>query len=269
MRVLSNLLWPQTPYGADKRPYGHRTQLLTGAAMQWVDAGEAAVPASVAAVFVPVKRTRSVHVTSQTLHFGYWLAVSERDSDALDLLRGLDNIVVQGRRHSAGIAWHGFADDLHVTQVLTSERLPGFEALGKMWGDRARRERGTAPVVDTAEDTGTLYGLPIQAAGAHGIVLGANLVIAQGPTLVQTTYEQITADEGGAEVLIQQLAAGILGQALSVALVGGHALGKITWEKPFEVEHAVELEAWHVLPLLYGTNAQRGHGTHSVSAMHP
>ncbi|GAB2880317.1 hypothetical protein [Streptomyces mayteni] len=248
--MITNLSWPQTPYGADKRPFARHVQLLTGLAMQWVDDGTAGVPASVAVVFLPVRRTQAVQLTPQTLHFGYRLAVAERNDDAPELLRLIDGILVQGRRHAAGIAWHSFADDLHVTQALAIERLPGFTALGEAWRDRSQRERGTAPLVDTATDLG-MYALTTQAAKAQGLELGPNLATFQDTSVVQTSHEQLTAEEGDGELLVQELAAGILGQALTVALLGGRTMNRITWQAPFDVAAAVGLEAWHVLPLLY------------------
>lgn len=254
MRLLSNLSWPQTPYGADKRPFPRHVQLLTGLAMQWVDDGTAAVPASAAAVFLPVKRTQAVQVTPQTLHFGYRLAVAERHEDAPELLRLIDGILVQGRRHAAGIAWHSFADDLHVTQALATERLPGFAALGDAWRDRSQRERGTAPLVDTATDLG-MYALPTQAAKAQGLELGAHLATMQDPSVIQTGHEQLTAGDEDGELLVQELAAGILGQALTVALLGGRTMNRVTWQAPFDVAEAIGREAWHVLPLLYDADS--------------
>ncbi|GHF33498.1 hypothetical protein GCM10010218_13240 [Streptomyces mashuensis] len=254
MRELSNLSWSDTPYGADKRPFPKQVQLLTGMAMQWADEAGEPVPVSAAAVFVPVKRTQATAVEPGTLHFGFHVAVAETAEDTPGLVSLADRILVQARREAAGLAWHSFPDDLHVTLTVAAGRLPGFTAVGEAWKDRTVRERGTAPLVDTASDLGR-YNLPTQAANAEGIDLGANLAAFQDVSVVQAAHDDLAAISEARELLVQQLAAGILGQALATALLGGKAMNRLTWSAPFRLSEALALEAWHVLPQVYGPDS--------------
>jgi hypothetical protein len=245
MRLLSNLNWPETPFGADKRPYGRKVQLVAGLAMQWADDGENAIPISAGAVFLPVKRTQLTRVEPSTLHYGFRVAVAHGPGDAFALLRLMDGILVQGRRHAAALAWHAFQDDLHVTRTLSTERLPGFTAVGAAWTDRVRRERGTAPLVDTAVDLGEHGGVG-EVAKVNGIELGWLADLQHAATL-QANFEALDTEPERHGAVTDELAAGVLSQALTVALLGGLALHRIIWQEPFDLGEALQREAWHAL----------------------
>ncbi|TGA91895.1 hypothetical protein [Streptomyces sp. MZ04] len=251
MKLLSNLSWPETPFGADKRPFVKHVQLLAGFAMQWAEDAGGPIPVSAASVFLPVKRTQDTEVRSDLLHFGYRVAVLEDPDDAAEILRFTDRILVQARRHSAGIAWHAFGDDLHVTQTIATERLPGFTGVGEAWKDREERARGIAPVIDTAWDLGQ-YALPEEAAVAHGIQIGDEMGRFEGPGDVQTDYDLIVEGANPAGLLLEGLAFDILSRALVTALLGGRALQRLHWDAPFKMEKAIELEAWHALSAIGG-----------------
>lgn len=251
MQRLSNMLRPGTPYDADKRPFPKSVHLVTGMAMQWADGDDGAAAAvSAAAVFIPVHRTQPTALDPGTLHFGFVAAIAESGDDTEAVLRLADGILVQARREAAGLAWHAFPDDLYLTTTALGDagRLPGFTAVGAAWPDRTVRERGTARLIDTAADLGS-YALPAQAAIDHGLHLGPTLTALQDPPAVQQHVDFITeaADASAAEP-VQHLAAGILGQALSVALLGGKALGLLSWAQPLVVGRALEAEAWPILP---------------------
>ncbi|MFD8339980.1 hypothetical protein ACFV42_46445 [Streptomyces solisilvae] len=251
MRELTNLQWPDTPYGADKRPFGRRVHLLTGMAMQCADTGRTVEPVAAAAVFVPIHRTRQATVTPGTLHVGYRVAVAETGDDTAALLRFVDGILVQGRRHAAALAWHSYRDDLHVMQGLAAGRLPGVTGIGDAWADRTRRERGICPLIDTANDLAGAGGLVAHAAEKHGIELGGVLRTLQRPDSTQGLHNALTDGVEAPGTLVSKLAAGAITQALTVALLGGKALERLAWKEPFDLEEAVRLSAWDMLgPIL-------------------
>lgn len=256
MLQLTNLGWPDTPYGADKRPVAKKQMLLTGLAMQWAEGAAGVLPVSTAAVFLPLHRTRAVTIIPELLHFGFRMAVVEREDDGPEMLRFIDRILVQGRRHAAGLAWHAYMDDLHVIQTVASELLPGVGGVGEGWKDRTARERGTAPLVDTAVDVDHSGALLAEVAARHGLDLGP-LHRFQVPAAAQVLYEDLTGDLEAAEQAGQdsglpgragrELAVGALVQALAVALLGGKALDRLDWTPGFPLEVPIRLAAWDVL----------------------
>jgi hypothetical protein len=252
---MTNLNWPDTPYGADKRPVTKTVHLLTGMAMHWADDGQDTVPVSAAAVFLPVKRTQPITVHADTLHFGFRVAVAEHDHDASELLRFVDGILVQGRRHAAVLAWHSFADDLHVMQDLASERLPGVEAVGQAWQDRTHRERGCAPLADTADDLDGTAELAADTAQRHGIELGMRLRELQRAQAIQRLHDALTDNPPHPEHLLN-FGAAVLAQALAVALLAGKAASRLTWDAPLDLAEAIERGAWHALEPVAHTGPQ-------------
>lgn len=248
MREMTNLGWPDTPYGADKRPVAKAVHLVTGMAMQWAADGQDAVPVSAAAAFLPIHRTRLAAVHADTLHFGFRIAVAGHGrDDSAGMLRFVDRILVQGRRHAAALAWHSYADDLHSMRTLARERLPGVMSVGEAWMDRTRRERGTAPLVDTAEDLGDCAGPIADAAHRHGIDLGARLRALQRPDAVQRLHEDLTDDPTRPDAAARALGTAALTQALAVALLAGQATDRLAWTAPLDLEDAIERATWHTL----------------------
>ncbi|MFC5911764.1 hypothetical protein, partial [Streptacidiphilus monticola] len=77
MHEATSLLWPEGPYAAERRPFGHPQRLLTAISLLWADDGDRAVPLGYGSVFIPVHRTKSLLVDPDTIHFGYRALVAE------------------------------------------------------------------------------------------------------------------------------------------------------------------------------------------------
>lgn len=255
---MTNLSWPDTPYGADKRPVAKTVHLLTGMAVHWADDGQDTVPVSAAAVFLPVHRTQPTVVHADTLHFGFRIAVAEHDHDTQDVLRFVDRILVQARRHAAVLAWHSFADDMHVMQDLAPERLPGVLAVGQAWQDRTRRERGCAPLADTADDLDGTAELAADTAQRHGIEFGERLRELQRAQATQRLHDALSDNPAYPEHLLRSLGAAVLAQALAVALLAGKATGRLAWDTPLDLAEVIERGAWHVLEPVSHTDPLAG-----------
>lgn len=249
MRELTSLLHPKTPFGAEQRPFGHKMHLLTGMACQWAEVDGEPVLVAAAAVFLPVHRTKERKLDPNAVQFGYRVAISESPGDNDEMLRFIDGILVQARRHSAGIAWHSYADDLHVMMTLATEKLPGILSVGEAWQDRKHRERGVVPMVDTAADAG-FEGLVVEAMGRQGLVISPVLHTFQHPSTVQALAAELFSPEGS-ERAREEIGAGTLTQAAAVALLGGQLMERLSWDKGFDVGHVVDQVAWDRFPAVF------------------
>ncbi|MDH6118044.1 hypothetical protein [Kitasatospora sp. GAS204B] len=245
MRSYTNQLWPHTPFGADKRPFGHSVRLLTGFAVQWADNGQQALPVAAAAVFLPVHRTATKTVVPPMLHFGYQAVAVGSEEEAPQVADFLDRLLVQGRRHAAGLAWHSFEDDRAALLAHATGGAPGITALAQAWALREVRERATAQLTDTGEDL-ALTGWTIGQAcrenelavpdGSDGILM---------PHRVQAIYEYLGMDPPLAG---EKLACSAVVQAFATTLLAGLARRHIRWDGVLPVARIVRAVAWDSFP---------------------
>ncbi|MER7044776.1 hypothetical protein ABT391_07665 [Streptomyces jumonjinensis] len=258
MRVLTNLGWPDTPFGSTGRPVQRPVQWLTGVSCQWADAGTGPMLMSAAAVLMPVHRTRSTPVTSQLAHYGFKVMAAETDQDRA-LLDMLDEFLIQARRQAQIIAWHSAMDDLHGLRGLSrscqGHRHPGIAAVSEAWENREHRAAGTARCVDTALDLDPTLGIA-DASAAHRLTVADELLVLQHPTHAQLCYD-ILAEAGETALVTESLAAGALTQALMSTLLGGKATGRLHWEErdgcegPLNLHELVGTVAWDQFPTLF------------------
>lgn len=251
MRELTSLLHPMTPFGAEQRPFGHKMHLLTGMSCQWADVDGDPVLVAAAAVFMPVHRTKERVIEPDIVQFGYRVAVSEQPGDNDAILRFVDSILVQARRHSAGVAWHSFDDDLHVMMTLATEKLPGIIGVGEAWQDRQHRERGVVPMVDTAADA-HFDGLLVEAMDLQGLEVSPALRTYQHPSTAQSIAMELFAPETR-DRAVEELGAGTLTSAAAVSLLGGKLMGRLAWEKGFHLGQVVDSVAWDRFPAVFAT----------------
>ncbi|MGW3232486.1 hypothetical protein [Kitasatospora sp. NPDC001095] len=259
LREYTNLAWPQTPYAADKRPFAKHVRLLTAMSIQWADAGDKVVPIGAAAVFVPVKRTARREITASTGHFGYRAVAVEEDKDPVDteILKFVDSVLVQARREAEIIAWHSFPDDFHVLRPLLTAPCAGIDAMAEAWGDRSRRERSTALLVDTADD-----GMQLDSAlAAARVDFGRELWQFRAPAILQQTYEDLWAPASRPESRewnTQHIGAAAVMEALAVSLLAGRQVQRLSWNGVFNAAKVLEAVAWDVFPLVLAPNELQG-----------
>jgi hypothetical protein len=259
VRVISNLGWPDTPFGSTGRPVQRPVQWLTGLSCQWADSGGEPVLIGAAAVLMPVHRTRSTPIRRDLAHFGFKAMAIEsgRDTGVLDML---DAFLVQARRLARVVAWHAADDDLHVLRQLAGScdghRHPGIAALSGAWTDREHPESGTARCVDTALDF--CPGVPIaEAAAAHALMIPEQCLGYQNPTHMQLCYDAL-AEGGEAAPIIESIAVGALLQAIMAALLGGKAADRVHWEGDdvgnddrLDLHRLIDAVAWDQFPSLF------------------
>ncbi|MFD8952480.1 hypothetical protein ACFV0B_26895 [Streptomyces xanthophaeus] len=254
MLELSNLGWPQTPYGSTGQIIQRPRRLLTGLTTLWAD-DHGPVLMSAAAVFIPVHRTRPVPVVHGPFNFGYRVLAATTTKETPEILAALDVLLVQARRDAHAIAWHNAEDDLYSMSILNPDQQ-GVAGVTAAWTARNRtpRAKGIARCVDTAQDLGPAE-LLADTAAANGLNLG-RLFPVQDQDNVQSAFEELTEngdDPYIRDVVAQNCAGGALTQALTVALLGGKHLGHLEWEEPPQVSKELELIAWDRLPVLFPT----------------
>ncbi|MFQ6146739.1 hypothetical protein ACLMNJ_27300 [Streptomyces seoulensis] len=251
MRELTNLAWPETPYGSVTRPVQKPGTWLTSLSLLWGEHGNETVLMGAAAVFMKIHRTQPLAVSEPLAHFGYRVLVPDGMGQTAEIIRHLDVILVQARRKSQIIAWHNGADDLHVLANLPrtegEPRHPGVIAVGDGWKDRTTRDRGTAFLVDTSHDLGPA-GLSSETAARHTVI---PMDMFAGARQQEHAQEACVAlAEGQFAQHIDALAVSVLSSAVTTALLGGKHTGRLCWEEPLSVFHLLSHAAWKVAPSL-------------------
>jgi hypothetical protein len=258
VREFTNLQWPQTPFGADKRPFPHVVHLVAATAVQWADDGERAVPMAAAMLYLPVPRTGTREFEAATVHFGYRVVALERADDAPDVAAAVDGHLVQARRHAVAVAAHGYLDDARALSLWSPEHTAGITSVAEAWLDRSAVERKTAQPVETGEDLHDQNPALSIVCQRHGlaVVEGAQGLLRTGE--VQAAYERMFAYDDDTppsatirEQAVQTLAHGAVYQALAVALLAAKHLERGTWQRPFMIGDAVERETWDAFPHVF------------------
>lgn len=260
MRELTNLGWPETPFGSVTRPVQKPATWLTGLSLLWGEAGDEPVLMGAAAVFMTIHRTQSSQVSAPLAHFGYRVLVPDGMGQTAEIVRHLDVILVQARRKAEIIAWHNGADDLHVLRQLPraegEPRHPGVTAVAAGWKDRTTRDRGTARCVDTSHDLGPA-GLISDTATAHGLEPVKSFTGSQQQESAQEAC--VALSEGRlTDSVLDALAGSVLSSAVTTALLGGKHTERLHWDEPLSVFEVLSQVAWKAAPSLLGGVAVPG-----------
>ncbi|MFE7132705.1 hypothetical protein ACFVIM_17790 [Streptomyces sp. NPDC057638] len=259
MRSITNLGWPDTPFGSTGRPVQRSVQWLTGLSCQWTDTGQEPTLVGAAAVLMPVHRTRSTPVSADLAHFGFMVLMAEAVPDT-GLLDALDAFLVQARRQARIISWHSAADDLQALRDLArscdGHRHPGVTSLSEAWVDRQKPERDTAHCVDTALALGP--GSVIrETAEAHALMVSDALLLPQYPTHGQKRH-RVLAEGSGTALMTESIAVDALAQALITTLLGGKATGHLHWggktlndDGALDIYAMIDAVAWGHFPSVF------------------
>ncbi|AJC58585.1 hypothetical protein [Streptomyces sp. 769] len=254
MKDLSNLGWPEAPFGSVTRPVQKPGSWLTAVSMIWADAGEEPIIMGAAAVFLQIHRTRSLPVTPSLAHFGYRVLVPETLDENIAILTRLDTILVQARREAQVIAWHHAVDDLHLlcrqAEAVTDSRYPGVSAIAEAWQDRGHREPSTARCVDTALDLGP-NGLVSDTAVANDLTPMPQFAGMQQQTRAQHACEALVEDRY-ADYAPEMMAVNVLSSALMTGLLGGLQAERLHWDAPLVASDLLENVAWDIAPSVLG-----------------
>ncbi|MET7606590.1 hypothetical protein ABZS96_29655 [Streptomyces avermitilis] len=254
MRELTNLGWPETPFGSVTRPVQKPANWLTALSLLWGEADNEPVLMAAAAVFMKIHRTRSWPVFAPLANFGYRVLLPDAMGETAVIVKQLDVLLVQARRKAQVIALHNGADDLHVLQQLPraegEARHPGVNAVAEAWKNRTSRDKSTAYCVDTSHDLGPA-GLVSDTATAHGLEPVKSFAGAQQQASAQEACEAL-AEGRSADFSADALAGSVLSSAVTTALLGGKHVGRLHWYDPLSVYDVLAEVAWEVAPSLLG-----------------
>ena len=226
MRDVTNLQWPEAPFGAEQRPFGRRWDMLAAFAIDWADRPDAeAIPVAAATVYLRVRRHGSAYdISADTLSIGFRATVLDDPAEVPDLLGVVDRALTRARRHAAILAGHDLDIDLSQMMALSETPLRGALGVAEAWADRTTKGRGLALMVDTdaeASATGAALDMPVAGPWMAPML--------DGPICTTTA------------------ARAVLARALAIGLTAAVHAGRYQWEGTFPVGAAVDRAAWDIL----------------------
>lgn len=227
MHDFTNLAWPEAPFGAEQRPFGKRSAILTAITFEWRSTAEQAAPvlASVATVYLRVRRDgKPLDVSDETLALGFRASVAEGAADVPALLDLTDRAITRARRHAAILVGHRLVDDLERLAHNAPAPLRGITGLKPEWHARSAKVGGIARMVDTAYDLATT---------------AADL---------QLTTEDDSTPNGAHNDAQEALSARhALCRALTLGMMAAAHLGRYRWSGAFRTGYAIDRLGWDVL----------------------
>ena len=225
MHEFTNLQWPETPFGAEQRPFGQHADTLTACVTEWTgepDAGP--LPIAAAMVYLRVRRHGSARlVGDDTLSIGFRAAVIEDTAEIPALFALTDRALTRARRHAVILAGYRLDADLLRMSALSAVPLRGAAGVLSAWANRATKQRRVALMVDT---------------GSEASATGAELDMPLDPVPVSMPDCPACA---------ARLARRALGRCLAVGLTAAVYTGRCRWEGTFRVAETIEREGWDVL----------------------
>ncbi|GAA2471471.1 hypothetical protein Ahu01nite_078840 [Winogradskya humida] len=224
MHDFTNLGWPETPFGADQRPFGQHVDMLAACTFDWTPGQDGPPrPVAVSLVYLRIRRRGSSYqVSDDTLSIGFYTTVIDDAAEVPRLLTVADRALTRARRHAAIVAGHQLGADLARINALAEVPLRGVDGMRAAWNDQ-EKQRGLAVIVDTGTEAG---------------MTGADLGTPLEPTPMQIPECRHCAGE---------VARRALARCLAVGLTAALHTSRYTWEGTFRVPDAIERAGWDVL----------------------
>jgi hypothetical protein len=224
MRTYTNLAWPEDPYRTGQQLYRRPPPRLAAVTICRTGGSR-----SVAIVYLPLHRTKTLTITGQTVAFGFRAASTTCTSEAPALagLAGLD--LLQARRHAAVLTGYMLAGDLTALRDLAGDLVPrGIVALEREWANRHDPASGKAAMLDCGLDLPGCASLPEACRQAR----------------ISISAEAAAPDAPDPELAVVMA----VHRALAVALVAARHLERYTWEATLHTHEIVAAGAWDCLP---------------------
>lgn len=238
---LTNLSWPEQPYGAGQRPFGQHPHLLAAVGLDWAHVPDLRHPEPVAACVVYLRvptRGEPVPVVEGSFEFGFHTAVNA-GPERSEMTAFVDRALERSNRHGVILAAHEFLDSLAPLRALAADSAPGITSVDRDWPYRGQRKRrGMASLYDTGID------VPLADRGDLAEVCAHHRIRTSLPA--QSEIDAWTAGHVQDNDLIcaEMLAAAAIRRALSIAMLAADALGLRAWDGVADVDRLVTLAAW-------------------------
>lgn len=217
MRDFTNLAWPETPFGANQRPYGRRAHMLAAVDVIWGHESGRPIPRCASVVYLRVQPTCTLSVTPVVLPIGFRATVLETTTDLDELLEVFDRALVRARRHAYLLAGHRLERQLNGLALLSPVRRPGIATvLATSWSDV--RARGMARLHGISDD------------------------LTNAAVDVDLDTEPSLDDRSAVTIAAEALA-----RCLAIALVAGRHAGLVEWDGTFATRQAIAAAGWDVL----------------------
>src|SRR5262249_12146337 len=138
MREYTNLQWPQTPFGAEQRPFGRHWDMLTACTVEWTGRLDTeAAPVASAAVYLRGRRHGEAQVVGDaTLSIGFRAMVIDDLAEVPDLLTVTDRELIGARRLGVILAGHRLDGELIRMNTLSAVPLRGAAEVLSAWANR-------------------------------------------------------------------------------------------------------------------------------------
>jgi len=215
MRDLTNLSWPEAPFGAAQRPFGQDARLVAAVTFVWASAADGGrMPTGTAVSYLHVRRTGTLHIGDTGYSFGFRATVVDDQAEVPELVTLSDRALVRARRHAVVLAGHDLDRDLERLPGWSQQRLAGVTGVREAWGDRMVKGRGLAQMFDTQLDR-------------------TDVAVCLDPPL-----DQDNAPTDGL---------GLVERSLAIGLAAACRLGLLAWGGSFRVREAVAEAAWDLV----------------------
>ena len=226
MHRITNLSWPETPYGAGQRPFGKAVPMLAAANLGWTDYWATMCPKWTCFVYLRTDSTRTLSLDECALNFGFDLHIQEFSNE--NLAYQFDKGLVAARRAAKILAAHNFGEELSWFDGLAEHgRMPGVDSVRQQWSDRAHKGRGMAAMFDTAYDPEAARDFDDTCARLNITGLGQ--------------HDEGRELEPDYPTLVARWA---IKETLTVALIAAACTSKYRWSGEVDVEQAVTAAAW-------------------------
>jgi hypothetical protein len=226
MQTWTNLAWPDDPYRTGQQLYRKPAPRLAAFTTWPTRAGDQAVAATSAIVYLSLHRTRRVEVTGQRLAFGFRAASATDPAQVPAVAAVADLDLMQARRHAAVLTGYGLTRDLTgLRQSAGATAYRGLAALADDWADRNSR-------------TG------------RAILFDCDLDLPGGRSLAQSCLQVGITAMTAADTREHSLApaACAVERALVIALLCARHSGRYEWTGTLDTKTLMDASAWDTLP---------------------
>jgi len=244
MRIVSNLQWPDRPFGREDRLFGRQRRCLVGFDVEWtknykIKNGSRPFCYSIAVIALPTSRGLLGDVSQ---FFGYKLVYVDNPTEEQALIEAADQDLSAAIAANQILVGHQVTSDLGVLKAASCSGTPGVDRALALW--HGRREQAAPEVVDTRYDVDHLLTQPSR----RLVDVCADLCLDVCQPEIRGSMTKLHREfvEGAQELLREKLMVLNLRHSLSSCLVALLALD-VAEHDPVDVNALLIEELWDQL----------------------